>query len=145
MIDLTVDVCVLMSAATPGANNLCCDCGQLLQRMTNSTNYVLAVDDRDKIATQYREKCKFGTPGHHFYINMVLMGKVINVPWRRLNQGIKVQLNNRGFTQDTDDYKYVVVAQSTNCRTIATHDRHFAAVESILRRLPVYPLPPSQA
>ena len=145
MIDLTVDVCVLMSAAAPGDSDLCCDCEHLLQRMMGSPNYALAVDNGDRIATQYLEKCKNGTTGHHFYITMVNRDKLIEIPWRPLNQGVKVRLNNRGFTQNSDDYKYVVVAQGTGCKAIATHDPHFAGVQSILRRIPVYALLPSQA
>lgn len=145
MNDLTLDVCILLSGSGIGNRNYQKDCFELMKRMLGLYEYKLALDEKGKIRHQYLEKNKEGTFGHHFIIKMALEEKTVIIPWRQLNQGIRVKLEKKGFTRDNEDYKFVICASGTHCNKLVTHEPHFFNVSNILNRIPVRVLWPHNA
>lgn len=145
MDDLTLDVCVLMSGSGIGNPQYRDACFDLMNRMLNSDNYELALDERGKIRKQYLAKNGQGTFGHHFVIKMALADKTVPIPWRNLRDSIRVKLEERGFTRDNEDYNYVICASGTCCNKLVSHDLHFFNSSRILRKIPVTVLLPNQA
>lgn len=145
--DLTLDVCVLITGSgnsDPGTCKAYGDgCLQLMKKMKDSDQYYLAWDDRNKIKQQYGDKLG-PSYGRYFVKEMADKDKIITIPWQDLNRGIKVKLAENSFTQDSDDYKYVVVAARTCCRQLISHERHFFNVQRILRKIKVLVLLPHQ-
>ena len=145
MDDLTLDVCVLMSGSGIGNPQYRNTCFDLMNRMLNVDNYKLALDKRGRIEHQYLAKNGQGTFGHHFVIKMALTEKTVTILWPNLSDAIRVKLEEKGFTRDTDDYKYVVCASGTCCNKLISHDPHFFDVGRILRKIPVRVVLPHQA
>jgi hypothetical protein len=145
MYDLTLDVCVLMSGSGIGNPQYRNTCFDLMNRMLNVDNYKLALDERGRIKHQYLAKNGQGTFGHHFVIKMALTEKTVTIPWRNLRDSIRVKLEKRGFTRNSEDYKYVICASGTCCNKLVSHEPHFFNVGHILRRIPVRVLWPNQA
>ena len=145
MNDLTLDMCVLISGSGIGDMVFKESCVNLMKRMISGIDYYLALDNRGKILNQYLRNLKHGVFGYHFVQQMLSREKTVKIPWRALNRGIRVALEGRGFTRNNEDYKFVVVASGTDCKKLVTHEPHFYNVESILRRIPVIVLWPSQA
>lgn len=145
MDDLTLDVCVLMSGS--GIGNKKCQhmCFDLMKRMLGMNNYKLALDEKGQIKYQYLIKNGQGTFGHHFVIQMALREKMVVIPWRNLRDSIRVKLEERGFTRNSEDYKFVICASGTCCNKLISHEPHFFNVSRILRRIPVKVLWPNQA
>ena len=145
--DLTLDVCVLITGSGNSDPDTCktygYDCFQLMKKMVDSDQYYLALDDRNKIKQQYDDKLG-PSYGKYFVKAMAGKDKTITIPWKDLNRGIKVKLAENGFTQDSDDYKYVVVAAGTCCGQLISHERHFFNVKGILRKLNILTLLPHQ-
>jgi hypothetical protein len=144
MDDLTLDVCVLMSGSGIGNPQYRDTCLALMKRMLNMDNYKLALDKKGQISHQYLAKSKEGTFGHAFVIQMVLKEKTVTIPWNNLRDSIRVKLEEKGFTRDGDDYKYVVCASGTCCNKLVSHEPHFFNVGRILRRIPVRAMLPHQ-
>lgn len=144
MDDLTLDVCVLMSGSGIGNPQYRDTCLDLMKRMLNIDNYKLALDKRRQIKHQYLTKNGEGTFGHHFVIQMVLKDKTVMIPWRSLSNAIRVKLEEKGFTRDSDGYKYVVCASGTCCNKLISHDPHFFNVRRILRKIAVRVVLPHQ-
>lgn len=144
MDDLTLDVCVLMTGSgigNPRYQNICRD---LMKRMLDMENYKLALDKKRQISQQYRMKNREGTFGHHFVIQMALKEKTVIIPWRNLNDAIRVKLEEKGFTRNSEDYKYIICASGTCCKKLVSHEPHFFNVSRILRKIPVTVLLPNQ-
>ena len=145
MNDLTLDVCVLMSGSDIGSPQYRDMCLDLMNRMLNLDGYKIALDNRGKIRKQYLAKNGQGTFGHHFVIRMALTGKTVIIPWGNLRNSVRVRLQEKGFTRDNEDYKYVVCASGTCCNKLVSHDPHFFNVSHVLGRIPVTVLLPNQA
>ncbi len=147
--DLTLDVCVLMSGSGISDDNTCkayrSMSVDLMERMVSDDNYRLVLDDRNKIETQYLEKLHSQTYGHYFVRQMASMEKTLVVSYRDINQGTRVKLEERGFTRNNEDYKYVVVAAGTCCKKMITHENHFFAVQGILKNIGIVVMLPSKA
>ena len=144
MDDLTLDVCVLMSGSgigNPRYRDMCLD---LMKRMLNMDNYKLALDEKGQIRQQYLAKNGEGTFGYAFVIQMVLREKTVIIAWRNLRNSIRVKLEEKGFTRNSDDYKYVVCASGTCCNKLISHDPHFFNVGHVLRKIPVRVMLPHQ-
>jgi hypothetical protein len=144
MDDLTLDVCVLMSGSGTGNPKYRDTCLDLMKRMLNMNNYKLALDEKGKIKQQYLTKNGQGTFGHHFVIKMALTEKTVPIPWRNLRDSVRVKLDERGFTRDIEDYKYVICASGTCCNKLVSHEPHFFNVSHILRKVPVKVMLPHQ-
>jgi hypothetical protein len=145
MEDLVIDVCILMSGSGIGNDKFQSECYTLMKKMISDPDYYLAVDNRKKISQQYDNKCKAGTFGRYFFTLMESKDKVIPIPWIDINKNVKVSLHTKGFTQDNEDYKYVVVANSTCCKKLVSHEPHFFRAQNILKRLPINVLYPQSA
>ncbi len=143
MDDLTLDVCILMSGTGIGNPHFRDICFDLMNRMLLDS-YELALDKKGRIQHQYLKKNKEGTFGHHFVITMILRDKTVPIPWRDINNSIRVKLEEKGFTRDNEDYKYVVCASGTICNKLISHEQHFFNVSSILKKIPVKVLLPNQ-
>ncbi|MCX6659327.1 MAG: hypothetical protein NTX81_02955 [Candidatus Bathyarchaeota archaeon] len=113
--------------------------------MISNDKYRLALDNRNKIETQYREKLNPQTYGHHFVRQMASMGKTFIVPYTDINRGTRVKLEGRGFTRNNEDYKFVVVATATHSKKLITHEHHFFAVEGILSDIGIAVVLPNRA
>jgi hypothetical protein len=144
MDDLTLDVCVLMSGSGIGNPKYRDTCFDLMKRMLNMNNYRLALDGKGRIKQQYLTKNRQGTLGHHFVIKMALTEKTVPIPWRNLRDSVRVKLEERGFTRDSEDYKYVICASGTCCNKLVSHEPHFFNVRHILRKVPVKVMLPHQ-
>jgi len=142
--DLTLDVCVLMSGSNIGNPQFRQICFDLMKRMLSNDNYKLALDGKCQISHQYLEKNKQGTFGHHFVIQMMLKEKTVMIPWRKINDAIRVKLEERGFTRNNEDYKYIICASRTTSNKLVSHEPHFFNVRQILKRIPVEVLLPNQ-
>lgn len=145
MDDLTLDVCVLMSGSGYGNPLYKNECLDLMKRMLGIDNYKLALDKKGQIKQQYLTKNGEGTLGHHFVIQMAVKEKTVIIPWCNLNNAIRVKLEQKGFTRDSEDYKYVICASGTCCNKLVSHEPHFFNVARILRRIPIRALWPNQA
>ncbi len=147
--DLTLDVCVLMSGSLISDDitnrRYGRDSFDLMKKMIAEKKYHLALDSRNKIDTQYRTKLNPSTFGHYFIRQMATIGKTVNIPWQDLNKGIRVRLENHGFTRDGEDYKYVVVSSSTCCKKLVSHEPHFINVQRILNKINIRVLLPANA
>jgi len=143
--DLTLDVCVLMSGSGIGNRTYEDQCRDLMKKMFSNSNYSLALDNREKIKSQYFQKLKGDTFGHYFVRQMASMEKIVIIPWQDLNRRIRVKLEEQRFTRDNEDYKFVVVASGTCCRKLISHEPHFFNVERVLKKIPVFVLWPSEA
>ena len=144
MDDLTLDVCILMTGSGighPQYENMCRD---LMKRMVDIDNHKLALDGKGQIRQQYLIKNREGTLGHHFVREMARRGKTIIIPWHNLNNAIRVKLEEKSFTRDNEDYKYVICASGTCCNKLVSHEPHFFNVSSVLKRIPVIVLLPDQ-
>lgn len=139
-----MDVCILMSGSGIGNPQYQGTCLNLMKRMLAIDNYKLALDKKGQIRHQYLTKNRHGTFGHHFVIQMVLKEKTVMIPWHNLNDAIRVKLEERRFTRDSEDYKYVICASGTCCNKLISHEPHFFNVRRILRRIPVKVLWPNQ-
>jgi hypothetical protein len=144
MDDLTLDVCVLMSGSGIGNTQYQNMCHSLMKRMLDADNYKLALDKKGQIKNQYLNNNKQGTFGHHFVIQMALKEKMVIIPWSSLNNAIRVELEERGFTRNDEDYKYVICASGTCCNKLVSHEPHFFNVSHILKKIPVKVLWPHQ-
>jgi hypothetical protein len=144
MDDLTLDVCVLMSGSGIGNRQYEPMCFELMNKMLDMDNYKLALDKKGQIKHQYLTKNGEGTFGHHFVIKMALKEKAVVIPWRNLRDSIRVKLEERGFTRNSEDYKYVICASGTCCNKLVSHEPHFFNVGRILRRIPVRVVLPHQ-
>ena len=145
MDDLTLDVCVLMSGGGIGNPQYRDMCFDLMNRMLDLDNYRLALDERKKIRTQYLAKNGQGTLGYAFVARMASRGKTVPIPWNNLRNSIRVKLEEKGFTRNDEDYKYVICASGTCCNKLVSHEPHFFNVGHILRKIPVGVLLPNQA
>jgi hypothetical protein len=147
--DLTLDICVLMSGSGTSDENTCkayrSMSFDLMKRMISNDKYRLALDNRNKIETQYLEKLNSQTYGHHFVRQMASMGKTFIVSYTDINRGTRVKLEERGFTRNNEDYKFVVVATATHSKKLITHERHFFAVQGILSDIGIAVMLPNQA
>ena len=147
--DLTLDICVLITGSGRSDCNTNAmfgkDCLDLMKRMISEDRYRLAFDSRSQVETQYRSRLNPTTFGHYFVRQMATMDKVVKIPWQNLNRGVRVALETRGFTRHSEDYKFVVLASSTCCRKLVSHEPHFLNVQSILRRIDIVVLLPSNA
>jgi len=142
--DLTLDVCVLMSGSgigNPQFRNICFD---LMKRMLGADNYKLALDKKGRISHQYLAKNGQGTFGYYFVIQMMLKEKAVVIGWRDISKAIRVKLEEKSFTRDNEDYKYVVCASGTICNKLVSHEPHFFNVSRILNKIPVKVLLPNQ-
>lgn len=145
MEDLTLDVCVLMSGSGIGNENYEEMSRGLMLRMLKYEDYKLAIDERGKIAYQYGTKCKGTTLGRYFFKMMEDRNKIIIIKWKELNKGIRVKLEEQGFTRDGEDYKYVVAASGAICKKLVSHEKHFFIVAKILRKIGINILMPDMA
>ena len=144
MDDLTLDVCVLMSGSGIGNSQFRNICFDLMKRMLGIDNYRLALDKKGQISHQYLAKNGQGTFGHHFVIQMMLKEKTAIIPWRNIKDAIRVKLEEKGFTRNSEDYKYVICASGTACNKLVSHEPHFFNVRQILKKIPVIVLLPNQ-
>ena len=129
-----------------GAGTIGCE---IIRQLLEHNVHSIRVFDSDElklhnIKQQYDDKLG-PSYGQYFVKEMADRDKTITIPWRDLNRGIKVRLAEKGFTQDSDDYKYVVVAASTCCGKLVSHERHFFNVQRILNKINVLALLPHQA
>jgi len=149
MEDLTLDVCVLMSGSSISDSNTNRKYGKmsfdLMTRMMADDRYFLALDSRKKIETQYLKRLNPQTFGHSFVRQMASMGKTVTVQWQEINRGVRVKLEERGFTRNDEDYGFVVVASGSCCKKLITHERHFFGVARILNSIGLAVLLPNQA
>ncbi len=122
MIDLTLDVCILISGSGLGGDNnkYKNSCHDILVGLIGNPELYLAIDKRGKIEYQYRDKLKQGTLGHHFLAQMASMNKIVFIPWQNLDNGTRTQLKEAHF--DPEDYKYVQNASGTKCKILSSHD-----------------------
>ncbi len=144
MDDLTLDVCVLMSGSGIGNPQYRAICFDLMKKMLDLDNYKLALDKKGQIQHQYLEKNKQGTLGHHFVKQMALRDKTVPIPWSNLNDAIRVKLEEKGFTRNNEDYKYVICASGTCCNKLVSHEPHFFNASHILKKIPVKVFWPDQ-
>lgn len=145
MDDLTLDVCVLMTGSGIGDPQYENACRDLMKRMLAINNYKLALDKKGQIKHQYLINNREGTFGHHFVIRMALKGKIVVIPGCNLSNAIRTELEQKGFTRNDEDYKYVICASGTCCNKLVSHEPHFFNVSHILRKIPVNTLWPNQA
>lgn len=147
--DLTLDVCILItgSGISDATTNRRYgkECLDLMKRMITQSKYYLALDSRDRIKTQYETKLKPDKYGHYFVKQMATMGRTVKIPWQDLNQGIRVELEVRGFTRDREDYKFVVVSSCTCCKKLVSHEPHFFNIQNILNRIFIRVIEPTSA
>ncbi|MQY55990.1 MAG: hypothetical protein GH152_01985 [Dehalococcoidia bacterium] len=99
-----------------------------MKRMLAIDNYKLALDKKRQIRHQYLRKNGEGTFGHHFVIQMALKEKTVIIPWRNLNDAIRVKLEEEGFTRNSEDYKYVICASGTCCNKLVSHTTRIFSV-----------------
>jgi hypothetical protein len=148
MEDLTLDICVLISGSgisDPNTNKTYGKMSrELMDRMISDNRYFLALDSKKKIETQYLSKLNPQTFGHVFVRQMATMGKIATIEWNEINRGVRVQLEQRGFTRDNEDYKFVIVASGACCKKLITHEPHFFGVRHILSSIGVAVLVPNQ-
>jgi hypothetical protein len=116
-----------------------------MKRMIGEDRYRLALDRRGKIKDQYTTKLNPQTYGHHFVKQMATMDKTVEIPWYPLNKGLRVALAQKGFTWNSEDYKFVIVASGTCCRRLVTHEPHFFNVQGLLRKIGIAVLWPNSA
>jgi hypothetical protein len=116
-----------------------------MNRMMSGDGYFLALDKRTKIQTQYNERLNSQTFGNYFVRQMASMGKTTLIEWVQVNKGVRVKLQQCGFTRDCEDYKFIVVASSSCCKKLITHEPHFFGVGRILNSIGVAVLLPNQA
>lgn len=145
MNDLTLDMCILISGSGLGNKVYGKSCRYLMREMVSRENYYLALDDGRRILSQYLRNLKNGVFGYHFIEQMLSREKIVIIPWLSLKRSVAVALREKGFTQDNEDFKFVVVASGTECHKLVSHDPHFFNVQRILKRIPVIVLWPSEA
>ena len=147
--DLTLDVCILISGSGISdditTNRYGRDCFDLMRRMIANDKYHLALDSRSKIRVQYDTKLSPDTYGHSFVRQMATMGKIDIIPWQDINRGLRIKLSTKGFTRDSEDYKFVVVASCTCSKKLVSHESHFFNIQRILGKIGIVILWPSNA
>ena len=134
--DLTVDVCVLRSGSQTGDPLHYQSSYELMQLMARDNSYLLCLDSRKKISSQYRRQLKQGTFGREWLILMASKNKLTIVQWNNPNRGTKTALKEAHFDSGAcEDYKYVVTAAGSDSRVLVTHDGDYSAkVRKILKK-----------
>ena len=126
MIDLTVDVCVLMSGSNIGGDpKFSGACIAFMKKSLKKKLIYIALDERGKIIKQYNDKLKEGTYGQYWLKQMVLSDRIKPISWNPLDRGTRTALEEAHF--DLEDYKYVITAKSTMVKTITTHDKDYSS------------------
>jgi hypothetical protein len=135
LLDLTIDVGVVMSGSGLGDPKHSADSLELLKAVESEKGWHLALDERGRILHQYQEKVKQGF-GRDWIRRLASSGKIIHVPWQRMNRGIRTALIEVHF--DPEDYKYAETASHTGCKVLVAHDDDYSIkVRRVLRRVSV--------
>ena len=136
IIDLTFDVCVLMSGSGIGNPKYLILCNELMKKSLVKKSLHLALDKRGRIRHQYEKKLKEGVFGHSWLCQMADKDKIKLIPWQNIDRGTKTALQEVHF--DPEDFKYVETAAATECKTIASHDPDYSKkVCKVLKKLKV--------
>lgn len=134
MIDLTIDVCVLISGSGKGGDRKVSNsCKSFMKKALKKDALGLALDKRGKIRHQYESKLTEDSYGFYWLKEMASKERIAIVPWRNLDRGTSTALKEAHF--DPEDYTYVITSASSECKTIATHDPDYTdKVRRILSR-----------
>ena len=142
-IDLTVDVGVVMAGSGLGDLVHATSSLELMKAIESRPNWALAFDSRNRIKHQYEEMIKQGF-GRDWLRRLATRGRIIIVPWERLNRGIQTALKEEHF--DPEDRKYVETAAKTETKVLVSHDPDYSnSVRRIIRRIHVYVASASEA
>ncbi len=135
-VDLTVDVGVLMSGSNLGALQYSASSLELMKAIEARPEWALALDRRGRIRNQYETMVKRGF-AMDWLRRLATKGKLVLVPWRGLNRGIRTSLRELHF--DNEDLKYVETAAVTECNVLVSHDDDYSPeVVRVLSRVPVH-------
>ncbi len=135
-LDLTVDVGILMSGS--GLGDLAHQVWSLalMKGIESKPDWLLALDKRGRIRYQYEERVKQGF-GRDWLRRLATRGRIVLIPWQRLNRGVVTALKEAHF--DKEDFKYVETAAVTVCKVLVSHDPDYTdGVRSVLKRIPVH-------
>src|SRR5689334_21057167 len=91
---LTVDVCILMDGAGIGTSGDRATCKAFVERIDEQATLGIAVDSRDKILTQYRQKLSSTPLLRMIWKWLDSPGKVCKVRWKNLGKNVRVELRD---------------------------------------------------
>ncbi len=135
-IDLTVDICVLRNGSRIGNPKHYKASYELMDQMIRKNTYLLCIDSRKKIQTQYSQQLRQGTFGNQWLILMASKNKMTVVKWHHLDRGTTTALKEAHFDSSArEDYKYVVTAAGSKARVLVSYDPDYSPrVQKILRK-----------
>lgn len=137
--DLTIDVCVLISASlTKDTTGLKKPCKDLAERIADEYgSYFVALDNR--ILAQYGARTPAGRYGRNWLIRVLSTAKYKKVTPVRTERATEERLrkNRFGGSSFGEDIKYVEVARATRCRVLVSHDAHFVDHRDLLKAKPI--------
>ncbi len=135
MKDLTMDACVLFDANGVGELSHQEPSLRLMEGMKEGRETVLALDDEDLIATQWRNNIDVQSYALKWVEEMALNGKIHYVHRARIDRKTSKLLREASF--DTEDYNYYVrtAAASDYKRIISRDFRDYSSrVQKILKK-----------
>lgn len=137
-LDLTIDVCVLISAwekcSRSGQKKPCKD---LTRRIVDCDNHLLALDKKRRILAQYKQKCP--KDSLRWLALIASRDKIVWKDPRPLKQATEDKLRKARFggKEYREDIKYVEVARATECHILVSHDSHFLNGKHVLKAKPI--------
>ena len=131
--DLTLDVCVLMSAWQRGTTQQKKPCLDLTRRIADNEDCFLALDTKQRILTQYQRRNPNDAP--RWLQHLASRNKIMLVDPKPLKRADDEKLGKARFGGKNykEDVKYVEVARATACHVVVSHDAHFRNAKDILK------------
>jgi len=140
LLDLTIDMCVLVSAWETGDSAGQKEpCNELTRRIVACNNHRLALDEKKKIYEQYKRMCP--EDSHRWLAQLASQGKIVWKDPLPLKKATEEELRKHRFGGGgrgyQEDIKYVEVARATTCHILVSHDSHFLDARAILKAKPI--------